>query len=68
MVDDFDKITDIVVECLLTMENSPLNIKSSDDFQITNEQMKCIGVRNNKHNPNICININSQNSDLSCTF
>lgn len=52
MVDDFDKITDSVVECLLTMENSHLNNKynqlNSDlmalDFQITNEQIKCITV------------------------
>lgn len=60
MVDTFDKVTDTIVECLLTMENSTLNSSKSNqvnsnfathDFDITNDQIKCIAVRMmRKHN------------------
>lgn len=53
MVETFDKITDTVVECLLTMENSSLNTKSNSfisgfsipDLRITDEKIKCLAVR-----------------------
>lgn len=51
MVVGFDKITDTVVECLLTTNNSPaskFNLFSGNllahNFQITNEQIKCLLV------------------------
>lgn len=53
MVDVFDKITDTIVECIITLQN-PLDNKSNrvsgtelliKHLVITDEQMKCIAVR-----------------------
>lgn len=45
MVDTFDKVSDTVVECLLTGD-SELFVDNSltDELQITNDEIKCIAV------------------------
>lgn len=46
MVETFDKISDTIIECLLSSENSTVNSNFvTHDFDVTNEQLKCIAVR-----------------------
>lgn len=45
MVDVFDKISDTVVECLITDNTSLFSSDlSTDNFQITDQQVQCLAV------------------------